>query len=137
VNDIEAIKQLKARYFRTLDTKDWSGLRDVFTDDVEIDTTDIGGSPIKGADDFIAFLQEVLAEAQTVHLGHTPEITITSPTAATGIWTLHDLFIVDGTRMASYGHLYDTYAKRSDGWRIARSVVTRMHLETSTTELPQ
>ncbi len=137
MDDIEAIKQLKARYFRTLDSKDWSGLRDVFTDDVEIDTTDIGGGPIKGADDFIAFLQEVLAEAQTVHLGHTPEITVTSETAATGIWMLHDLFIVDGLRQASYGHLNDTYAKQPEGWRIARSVVTRMHLETSTTEPPR
>jgi hypothetical protein len=33
VDDIEAIEQLEARYFRTLDTKDWSGLRDGFTDD--------------------------------------------------------------------------------------------------------
>jgi hypothetical protein len=134
VDDIEAIRQLKARYFRTLDAKDWDGLRGVFTDDVEIDTTDIGGGPITGAEPFIGFLREVLADAQTIHLGHTPEITITSETTATGIWMLHDLFIVDGSRMASYGHLYDTYAKQPDGWRIARSVVTRMHLETSTTD---
>ena len=33
-DDIEAIKQLKARYFRTLDQKDWAGYRAVFTDDV-------------------------------------------------------------------------------------------------------
>ena len=30
--DIEAIKQLKARYFRLMDTKDWAGFRAVFTD---------------------------------------------------------------------------------------------------------
>ncbi|NDH10195.1 MAG: hypothetical protein EBY44_00365 [Actinobacteria bacterium] len=29
-DDIEAIRQLKARYFRTLDQKDWSGYRQVF-----------------------------------------------------------------------------------------------------------
>ena len=38
-DDIEAIRQLTARYFRTLDQKDWSGYRQVFTDDVEIDVT--------------------------------------------------------------------------------------------------
>ena len=134
MDDLEAIRQLKARYFRTLDTRDWAGLRDVFTDDVEIDTTDIGGGSITGADAVIGFLQEVLADAVTVHLGHTPEITLTSATTATGIWMLHDLFIVDGIRMASYGHLHDTYAKQPDGWRIARSVVTRLHVETSTLE---
>jgi len=39
VDDIEAIKQLKARYFRTMDTKDWDGMRTVFTDDVVMDTS--------------------------------------------------------------------------------------------------
>ena len=37
--DIEAIRQLKARYFRTLDQKDWEGYREVFTDDVVVDTS--------------------------------------------------------------------------------------------------
>jgi len=31
--DVEQIKQLKARYFRLLDTKDWDGFADLFTDD--------------------------------------------------------------------------------------------------------
>jgi 3-phenylpropionate/cinnamic acid dioxygenase small subunit len=31
--EIESIKQLKARYYRYLDTKDWDRWRDVFTDD--------------------------------------------------------------------------------------------------------
>jgi hypothetical protein len=32
--EIEAIKQLKARYFRLMDAKDWRGLAEVFTPDV-------------------------------------------------------------------------------------------------------
>ena len=31
--DIEQIKQLKARYFRLMDTKDWAAWKDLFTDD--------------------------------------------------------------------------------------------------------
>ncbi len=31
--DIEQIKQLKARYFRLMDTKDWAAWRELFTDD--------------------------------------------------------------------------------------------------------
>ena len=34
---IEEIKQLKARYFRCMDTKDWAGLQAVFSDDAEFD----------------------------------------------------------------------------------------------------
>jgi hypothetical protein len=29
VEDVEAIKRLKARYFRTMDTKDWAAMREV------------------------------------------------------------------------------------------------------------
>ena len=56
MDDIEAIKQLKARYFRTMDTKDWAAMRQVFTDDVVMDTSSSGGGVVSGADEFLAFL---------------------------------------------------------------------------------
>ena len=46
MDDVEAIKQLKARYFRTMDTKDWAAMRQVFTDDVVIDTSEAGGDVV-------------------------------------------------------------------------------------------
>jgi len=49
MDDIEAIRRLKARYFRTMDTKDWVGMRQVFTDDVVIDTSEAGGNVVSGA----------------------------------------------------------------------------------------
>ena len=93
MDDLEAIRQLKARYFRTMDTKDWDGMRQVFTDDLAIDTSEAGGALVTGADEFMAFLQEVLADAVTVHQGHMPEIELTSATTATGIWALNDIVI--------------------------------------------
>ena len=36
---IEQIKQLKARYFRCMDTKDWDGLRAVFAPNAVLDVT--------------------------------------------------------------------------------------------------
>ena len=33
-DELEAIRQLKARYFRFMDTKDWDAWRELFTDDV-------------------------------------------------------------------------------------------------------
>jgi SnoaL-like domain len=57
MDDIEAIKQLKARYFRTMDTNDWAGFRGVFTEGVVMDTTAAGGSVVTGADEFLAFLR--------------------------------------------------------------------------------
>jgi uncharacterized protein (TIGR02246 family) len=130
VDDLEAIRQLKARYFRTMDTKDWDGMRQVFTDDVVIDTTGSGGQVVEGADAFIAFLQDVLGGATTVHQGHMPEIEVTSPTTATGIWALHDIVIwPGGVRLDGHGHYHETYEKGPDGWRIKTSRLTRLHTD--------
>jgi uncharacterized protein (TIGR02246 family) len=130
MDDIEAIKQLKARYFRTLDTKDWDGYREVFTDDVVMDTTESGGSVITGVDEFLAYLGEALAGATTVHQGHMPEIALTSDTTATGIWALHDIVIwPNGMRLDGFGHYHETYAMTPDGWRIKSSKLTRLHTD--------
>jgi uncharacterized protein (TIGR02246 family) len=130
MGDIEAIKQLKARYFRTLDTKDWEGFRRVFTDDVVVDTVGSGGERITGGDAFLEYLSGALAGATTVHQGHMPEITLTSDTTATGIWALHDVVIwPGGMRLDGYGHYHETYLKGDDGWRIASSTLTRLHAD--------
>ena len=130
MDDVEAIKQLKARYFRTMDTKDWAAMRQLLTDDVVIDTTDSGGGVVTGADAFIAFLQQTLDGAVTVHHGHMPEITLTSGNTASGIWALHDEIVwADGTRMQGDGHYHETYAKAGDGWLIASSTLTRLRMD--------
>ena len=127
---IEQIKQLKARYFRTMDTKDWAGMREVFTDDVVMDTSEAGGGTIAGADDFIAFLRETLDGAITVHQGHMPEIDLTSETTATGIWALNDIVIfANGVRLDGYGHYHETYEKSGGEWRIKSSKLTRLHAD--------
>ena len=130
MDDLDAIRMLKARYFRTMDTKDWAGMREVFSDDVVMDTTAAGGSVVSGADEFMAFLQEVLSGAVTVHQGHMPEIALTSPTTATGIWALNDIVIwPDGTRLVGYGHYHETYEKAGDDWKIKSSTLTRLHTD--------
>lgn len=127
MEDVEAIKQLKARYFRTMDTKDWPGMRAVFTDDVVMDTSESGGGVITGADAFIAFLSETLADVVTVHHGHMPEIEITSPTTATGIWAMEDMLRwPNGMELHGYGHYHETYTKTDGGWRIASTKLTRL-----------
>jgi uncharacterized protein (TIGR02246 family) len=130
VDDIEAIRQLKARYFRTMDTKDWAGMRQVFTDDVVVDTSEGGGGVVNGADEFLAFLQEALADATTVHQGHMPEIELTSDATATGIWALNDIVIFPtGVRLDGYGHYHETYEKIGGEWRIKTLKLTRLHMD--------
>jgi hypothetical protein len=113
-----------------MDTKDWAGMRRVFADDVTMDTTDSGGGVITGADDFLAFLREAIGGAVTVHQCHTPEIELTSPTTASGIWAMEDMLrFPDGTELHGYGHYHETYEKRTGRWQIASSTLTRLRMD--------
>jgi uncharacterized protein (TIGR02246 family) len=130
MDDMEAIKQLKARYFRTMDTKDWDAMRQVFTDDVVMDTTGSGGDVVEGADRFLAFLREALDAVVTVHHGHTPEIELTSATSATGHWAMEDMLRwPDGRELHGYGHYHETYEKGEGVWRIKTSTLTRLRMD--------
>jgi hypothetical protein len=131
MDDIEAIKQLKARYFRMMDTKDWDGFAAVFTADVEIDVSGDGGGVTHGVAEFLPFLRAAIGDVVTVHHGHMPEIEITSPTTARGVWALEDqLWWPDGApvrHMHGFGHYHETYEKTPAGWRIKSLTLTRLH----------
>lgn len=130
--DIEAIKQLKARYFRTMDTKDWAAMRQVFADDVVIDTTGSGGSVVTGADEFMSFLEGAIGHAVTVHHGHMPEIEVVSSTAATGIWAMEDrVRWPDGRELHGFGHYHETYEQGDGQWRIKTLTLTRLRIDTT------
>ena len=134
-DDIEAIRQLKARYFRGLDSQDWDGLSEVFTADALIDTTDDAGPGGKttGGDRFAANLKKLLAGAVTEHRGRDLSIEITGADTARGVWALEDRvrfppeFGVGEYRGTAR---YEEEYKRIDGrWRIARMVLRREYAE--------
>lgn len=130
MDDLEAIKQLKARYCRFLDTKEWDGYREVFTDDVVMDSTRSGGNVIVGGDAFLAFISTRMADVVSVHQCHTPEIALTSPSTATGIWAMEDrLRFGDGQELSGFGHYHETYEKVDGAWRIKTSTLTRLRMD--------
>jgi len=130
VDDIESIKQLKARYFRAMDTKDWDAMRLVFADDVVMDTTESGGGVLRGGDACIAFLRETIGDVVTVHHGHTPEIELTSATTATGVWAMEDMLRwPNGSELHGYGHYHETYEKVDGTWRIKTLRLTRLRMD--------
>jgi hypothetical protein len=125
--EIEAIKQLKARYCRFLDTKKWDDWRALFADDFVSDTSPSGGKLITGADEFVAFVRGALEKQPTVHQVHAPEITVTSDTTATGIWALEDVVrLTPGVNLNGRGHYHETYEKVDGRWLIKTSTLTRL-----------
>ncbi len=129
VREIEAIKQLKARYCRYLDTKQWDKWRSIFADDFVSDTAEAGGQRIAGADEFVAFTRKNIGKPSqpTVHQVHAPEIELTSVTTARGVWALHDVVrLAPGLNLNGYGHYHETYEKLDGQWRIKSSKLTRL-----------
>ena len=124
---IESIKQLKARYCRYLDTKDWASWRDIFADDFRSDTASAGGKIIVGADPFVAFTRKSLGDRATVHQVHAPEIELTSATTARGVWALEDVVrLAPGVNLRGYGHYTESYEKTDGQWLITESTLTRL-----------
>jgi hypothetical protein len=136
---IEEIKQLKARYFRCMDTKDWDGFASVFTPDAVMDMSDEAGAApgdlshvTRGAQTIAAMAQAGMEGVQTVHHGHMPEIELLSPTTARGTWAMEDrLRWSDGPvrSLHGFGHYHDTYEKGPDEWRIASTSLTRLRVD--------
>ncbi len=132
---IEAIKQLKARYCRYLDAKDWAAWRSLFTDDFLSDTSKAGGKLIRGADDFVAFTRKSIGRPTqaTAHQVHAPEIELTSPTTARGVWALQDVVrFGPGVTLVGYGHYHETYENIAGQWFIKSSKLTRLREDIAT-----
>ncbi len=125
-----AICELKARYCRLLDTKQWDAWADLFTEDLVLDTSEAGGPPpVIGRTPALAMVRQTIEAAQTVHQVHSPEITV-SGDSADGIWAMQDrLIFPDGTCLTGYGQYTERYIKQSGTWKIASSKLTRLMLD--------
>lgn len=129
IKEIEAIKRLKARYCRLLDQKDWTAWRELFTGGFVADLSTAGSTVITGADEFVAFVRKNLGKPSqvTVHQVHAPEIELTSPDTAQGVWALEDVVtFAPGLTLRGYGHYHETYEKADERWRIASSRLARL-----------
>lgn len=146
---IEEIKNLKARYFRAMDTKDWDALGTVFAPDAVFDfreavidpvdgqDTGQGPEPVVGGDAIVAAISEALSTVNSVHHGHMPEIEITSETTAIATWPMEDVIRrlnVDlrppsaKSGFKGYGYYHETYVRIDGAWRIKTSKLTRLRV---------
>lgn len=147
---IEDIKQLKARYFRAVDTKDRALLRSVFTDDATADYRGAATDPssginaipgnteavVIGADAITEGVMASVAPLVTVHHGHTPEITLHGAASASGIWPMVDILRMplDApiAQLTGWGHYHETYRKEGETWKIATLHLTRLRVDITT-----
>ena len=138
VEAIEQIKQLKARYFRLMDQKRWDEWREVFTEDVTAVYHGVPGSRgskelaqtrCNGRAELVATVSKFLAKGISVHHGHMPEIEVTSPTTAKGIWAMFDYLRLPDFTLKGYGHYEEDYVKEAGQWKIKTILLTRLHCD--------
>jgi hypothetical protein len=136
-NDLEAIRQLKARYFRIMDTQQFDEWPVLFTEDV---TALYEGAPrasddlpteieIIGRDALVAGVKGLMTGAQSIHQGYMPEIELTSATTAHGVWSMYDQVRLPTCIFEGWGHYHEDYVKLDDGWKIKKIHLTRLHIE--------
>ena len=121
----DQIKELKARYFRGLDTKDWDLFASTLTEDVRGRYSG-GQLSFDGKDPLVDFMRENLSVGTviTMHHGHHPEISINDDgIGATGVWYLQDMVIdlVGKTRLYGAAVYKDEYRKENGAWLISRT----------------
>ncbi|HEY2775228.1 MAG TPA: nuclear transport factor 2 family protein [Candidatus Binatia bacterium] len=121
LEDIEAICQLKYRYFRALDCKLWDELADTLAEDATA-AYDSGRYSFDGRDAIMKFLRDALGSPRIIsmHNGHHPEIEIGAEGRARGTWYLRDTVIFRDANMIlqGAGFYHDEYVKISGRWKI-------------------
>jgi hypothetical protein len=129
---IEAIKQVKYRYMRTLDTKQWDAFAATLTEDITADYGASIGEELRFTDraalvDYMRFAlrASVISEHRVNH----PEITLDGPGAASGIWYLQDRVINpdDDFMLIGAAFYHDRYRRADDGWRISATGYERTY----------
>jgi hypothetical protein len=135
---MEQIKQLKARYFRLVDHKRWEEWGDLFTEDVtavyynaprDRPKDGLPGLQCTGRTNLVEAASHALSKVLSVHQGFMPEIELTSPTTARGIWAMFDYLRLPNCIFKGYGHYEEEYVKEASGWKIKTVLLTRLHCD--------
>lgn len=137
LQDIEDIRQLKARYALYVDTQDWTKLVELFVDDLIFEAAGLPRSSkdlptegqFRGRDTVVAAFAAALAGVPTAHDIILPDITITGATTAQGIWAMNDELWYPTCHFRGWGHYHEDYVKLDGAWKIARIRITRTRVE--------
>jgi len=132
LHEIEAIKRLKYRYMRCLDQKRWEEIRDCFVDDATAAYSG-GKYTFAGRDAICDFFAQSMGSPGFLssHRVHHPEIDLTGPDTATGIWALEDVVVDVDRNFTLRGAAFytDEYVKVGGAWKIKHTGYERTYEE--------
>lgn len=122
------IKALKYRYLRACDRKDPAGVRDCL-DPRGVVIAYEGFPRFEDRDAFVAVFERMACKPTIfdMHHGENPEIVLTGPDAAEGVWELffQSIDSVAGTLLQMNCRYTDVYARHDGRWWISRTATVR------------
>ena len=144
---IEDIRQLKARYWRGVDTRDDDLVRSILAENCVLDFRGCCTDPLTGTDHMPVMNMVIRGRnawntgtldgqrSVTVHHGHQSEISVADARTATGIWSFTDRFFMPAgspfSRFTGYGYYHDRYERTDGRWLLAATRIERIRVETS------
>ena len=132
IDNIAAIKQVKYRYLRALDTKCWDEFAATLAEDVTADYGTSMGKEHLFTDraSLVEFMRSSLpATVISEHRVSHPEISLTGPDSASGTWYLADRVIMPEHNLMLIGAAFyhDGYRRTPDGWKISATGYRRTY----------
>ena len=130
LKEIEEIKQLKARYFRFLDTKNWFELGACLMENV-VFSYPPQKIEVNGRVALIENFSTRHAKTKTAHTGSMPEILFNDNWHAEGIWFMSDYVVAfdeNGETKVNhgFGHYHETYTCEHGKWKIQSILLERL-----------
>lgn len=133
----EAIRNVKARYCRYLDTKDWEGLASIFTEDMVLDVQeDTGKPPFEGREAALGTIRWSVQDAKTAHQIHFSEIEldgdeahVITPMEDRVVWAPGKSPLPGVASITGFGHYRERYVRENGAWKIAHLKLTRLHVD--------
>lgn len=125
LEDIEAIKQLKARYLHACDKKDLQSIERCFPDsEVIIDYGAIGRFEHRSQLIEVFTTMAVNTQVIDAHHGQNPQISIESQSIASAIWDLYFFQVNPENQQLTQltGTYHDKYQKVAGEWLITETV---------------
>ncbi|WP_437773420.1 nuclear transport factor 2 family protein [Arthrobacter sp. KNU40] len=149
-DDRVQISDLKAKYFRYIDTRNWHGLRSLFVDSAIVEGMPREWGVLDSADKFLEKIQvQFESGSVTVHHGHMAEVRGFGPDRARGIWSMEDyvtwdqgdrvyrgVHISDMWGFRGYGHYEDEFVRIDGDWKFAFVRLTRLRIDPLVGEPP-
>ena len=125
LSETAEILELRARYGRALDEKDWDLMRTIFTDDASVD---FGlGQPFEGFDSILQACRAVMESlARTQHFFGNHEIELDGDRARGRLKFIGSSFLsteAGAPNACLRGDYIDEYVRTDAGWRVSKSPV--------------